>query len=170
MPFTQPTATMNRRDALKSLLLGSALLACAREARDAGDAALMESIADTLLPDTPGSPGARAAGAGAAIQLLLADGYDEAARKNLTAGLAELRDRHAGLAARPAAERERILREVAAEAKRAGDAHWFHLARELSVRAYFTSEAGMTKALRWVQTPGRWDGCTPLQAGQRAWA
>lgn len=162
--------TMNRRDALKAALLGSALLACAREAQDAGDAALLESIADTLLPDTPSSPGARAAGAGAVMQLLLRDCYDSAAQRKIADGLRDFRAAHAGFAARPRAEREGALRALDAEAKRAGDAHWFHLARALSVRAYFSSEIGMTKALRWVQTPGRWAGCVPLAPGQRAWA
>jgi hypothetical protein len=42
--------------------------------------------------------------------------------------------------------------------------------RELALRAYFSSEVGMTQALRYVQTPGRWEGCVPLEPGQPAWA
>jgi len=41
--------------------------------------------------------------------------------------------------------------------------------RELALRAYFSSEIGMTKALRYVMVPGRWVGCVPLAPGQPAW-
>jgi hypothetical protein len=62
------------------------------------------------------------------------------------------------------------LREIDAEAQRAGDKHYFGLVRELALRAYFSSEIGMTKALRYVLVPGKWVGCVPLGAGQPAWA
>ncbi|AHG93491.1 twin-arginine translocation pathway signal (plasmid) [Gemmatirosa kalamazoonensis] len=160
---------MNRREAVKLALVGGAVAACARETAPADDDALLESIADTLLPDTPSSPGARAAGAKAGIHLLLADCYDAAAQRKVADGLRDFRARHAGFASRPQAERERILRDVDAEAKRAGDAHWFHLARELANRAYFSSEIGMTRALRFTMIPGKWVGCTDLAPGQPAW-
>ena len=190
--------SINRREALKAgtALLGAAvfassgvLAACGREERDAeraatagggalsrADQALMEEIADTLLPDTPASPGARAAGAGAAIQLLLTDCYDAAAQRRVVLGLGELRAacrarRNAEFASLPRADREQILRDIDAEARKAApDTHWFPLAREVAERAYWTSQTGMTKALRYVQTPGRWSGCVPLAAGQPAWA
>ena len=40
---------------------------------DADDRALVDGIADTLLPTTAASPGAKAAGVGAAVNLLLTD-------------------------------------------------------------------------------------------------
>lgn len=170
-------------------LVGSgALVACTSEKREParGDAvrtaalapddqALAEAVADTILPDTAASPGARAASAGAAMNLLLTDCYDEAAQKRARDGLAELRSRcrarcGAGFASLARPERERLLREIDAEAQRAGPSHWFHLVHELSTRAYFTSEVGMTKALRWTLVPGKWEGCVALEAGQPAWA
>ena len=75
-----------------------------------------------------------------------------------------------GFASLSPSERERMLRELDAEARKVGDTHWFALVRQLSSQAYFSSEIGMTKALRWIQTPGRWEGCTPLHPGQPAWA
>ena len=160
---------MNRREALKIAVLGGALAACAREAPAADDDTLLESIADTLLPDTPSSPGAKAAGAKAGIHLLLADCYDAAAQRKVADGLRDFRARHADFASLAQPERERVLRDVDAEAKRAGDAHWFHLARELANRAYFSSQVGMTRALRFTMIPGKWVGCTPLAPGQPAW-
>ena len=144
-------------------------------ALDADDRQLVEAVADTLLPDTAASPGARAAGAGATVDLLLTDCYDADAQRKVVRGLDELRARcrarcGAGFATLAQPERERVLRDLDAEAVKAGEGHWFHLVRELSQRAYFSSEIGMTRALRWQLVPGRWDGCVPLEPGQRAWA
>ena len=194
-----PMPPMNRRDALKATtaLVGGvlvtatgALTACAPEPRQAAsgvltadDRVLVEEIADTLLPSTAASPGAKAAGAGAAIDLLLTDCYEPEAQRRVLAGLKEFRALcrsrcGAGFASLPRPERERLLRDVDAEARgvardavsqQAGEAHWFGLVRELALRAYFSSEVGMTKALRYVQTPGRWVGCLPLEPGQPAW-
>ena len=181
---------MNRREALKAAtaLVGGVLVtstgvltACAPEPRKAprwvltlDDQELIEEIADTLLPTTPASPGAKAAGVGATINLLLTDCYEPVAQRRLLQGLQEFRaicrDRcGAGFASLAPLERERLLREIDAEAQQVGEGHWFELARELTLRAYFSSEVGMTKALRYVMTPGRWEGCVPLAPGQPAW-
>ncbi|NMW25487.1 hypothetical protein HFP05_14320, partial [Rhodanobacter denitrificans] len=68
-----------------------------------------------------------------------------------------------------AVEREQLLRELDAVAQQAGGPHWFVDVRELALRAYFTSEIGMTRAMRYVAIPGRWEGCLPLAPGQPAW-
>jgi hypothetical protein len=162
---------ITRRDALKLGLLGAAAVACARETASADDDwALLESIADTILPDTAASPGARAAGAGATMRLLLTECYDAGVRRRVAEGLRELRGRAPSFVSMPRGERERVVRALDAEARAAGDAHWFRVARELSLHAYFTSEIGATKALRYVAVPGRWTGCVPLERGQPAWA
>ena len=182
---------MNRREALKATtaILGGVLItsngfliACARDSnRAAGkvlsidDQSLIEDIADTLLPTTPSSPGAKAAGAGAAINLLLTDCYEPDQQKRVVSGLNEFRsmcrarcgDNFASL---PQKEREQVLREVDAESQKAGPTHYFGLVRELSLQAFFSSEVGMTKALRYIMVPGKWVGCVPLSPGQPAWA
>ena len=191
---TRDLHSISRRDALKAggLLLGGALVAssglltaCSRsektpaEQNDTGvlsadDQSLMTEIADTILPDTPSSPGAKAAVAGAAIQLLLTDCYVPAAQQRIVRGLSDFREscrarKGADFTALPRATREQLLREADAEARKAPDTHWFALARELSERAYFSSEIGMTKALRYVRVPGHFTGCMPLEKGQPAW-
>jgi hypothetical protein len=180
---------MNRRDAVKAagamlggaiFVAGGGMAACTAEPRAAGtaktakafsadDEALAALIADTILPDTAASPGAKAAGAGSAINLLLTDVYDATAQQKIRAGLAEFRLQHAAFAAQSAEAREAELRLVDAEARKAGPSHWFHLMHELSVKAYFSSEIGMTKALRYVREPGRFTGCVALAKGQAAW-
>ena len=181
---------MNRREAVKAAtaLIGGVLVtsngflvACARDStRPAGkvltldDQSLIEEIADTLLPTTPSSPGAKAAGAGAAINLLLSDCYEPEAQERVVNGLKEFRKmcrKRCGdsFASLPQKEREQVLREMDAVAQKAGPTHYFGLVRELSLRAYFSSEIGMTKALRYVMVPGKWVGCVPLKPGQPAW-
>jgi hypothetical protein len=73
-------------------------------------------------------------------------------------------------AALPQPEREKVLRDVDADAQKMGDKHYFTLVRGLALQAYFSSEIGTTKALRYVMVPGKWVGCVPLAAGQPAWA
>jgi hypothetical protein len=42
--------------------------------------------------------------------------------------------------------------------------------KELAMLGYFTSEVGCTKAQRYVESPGRYEPCTPYAPGQPAWA
>jgi hypothetical protein len=181
---------MNRREALQTtgvfvgaLLLTSngLVLGCAREPaqRATGrvltpeDQALIEEIADTLLPTTASSPGARAANAGAEINLLLTDCYAPADQVRVVNGLKDFRTTctaryGAEFASLPTSQREQLLREIDATTMRTRG-HYFALVRELATRAYFSSEIGMTKARRWVLVPGRWVGCVPLAPGEPAW-
>ena len=177
---------MNRREAVKTtsvllsgmLITSTALSACARGSRKAGvgvldadDQALMAEIADTLLPTTGSSPGAKAAGVGPVINLLLTDCRDTADQKRVVDGLKQFRNTVGDhFASMSQANREAWLRRIDAEARTAGASHYFPLIRDLSLQAYFSSEIGMTKALRYVMTPGKWVGCVPLQPGQPSWA
>lgn len=181
---------MNRRKALKTTvtLLGGVYLtssgvlsACASRqqtstaALDADDQALIEEIADTLLPTTAASPGAKAAGVGPAINLILTDCYDAKAQQRVVQGLKDFRAtcrerKRADFTSLSRADREVLLRGIDAESKKAGDAHYFGLVRELATGAYFSSQVGTTQALRWIAVPGRFDGCVPLEPGQPAWA
>jgi hypothetical protein len=180
---------MNRREAVKTatMLVGGALVAsngllaaCESGAREPGgvldrdDQNLVEDIADTLLPTTAASPGAKAAGVGATINLILSDCYDAKAQQRVVDGLKTFRDacrqrNGADFSSLPRAQRERFLRDVDADARSVGGTHYFSLVRELAEAAYWSSETGLTKALRYVMVPGRYEGCVPLQPGQRAW-
>ncbi len=48
--------------------------------------------------------------------------------------------------------------------------HYFRMMKELTLLGYFTSEIGCTKALRYVESPGRFDPCVPYVRGTPAWA
>jgi len=47
---------------------------------------------------------------------------------------------------------------------------YFRMMKELALLGYFTSEIGMTQALQYVESPGRYDPCVPYKAGERDWA
>jgi len=176
---------MNRREAVKTtgVLLGGVLItsatlsACARDSRNTGagvlnaeDQALVEEIADTLLPSTGSSPGAKAAGVGPVINLLLTDCREPEEQKRVVDGLKQFRSTVGDhFPSMSQANRENWLRRIDGEARAASGKHYFPLLRDLSLQAYFSSEVGMTRALRYVMTPGKWVGCVPLTPGQPAW-
>lgn len=47
---------------------------------------------------------------------------------------------------------------------------YFRMMKQLALLGYFTSEVGATQALRYVESPGRYDPCVPYTPGQRDWA
>lgn len=48
--------------------------------------------------------------------------------------------------------------------------HFFTMLKQLTLTGFFTSEVGMTKALRYVKIPGKYDGDYPYKKGDRAFA
>lgn len=48
--------------------------------------------------------------------------------------------------------------------------HFYTMVKQLTLLGFFTSETGMTKTLRYVPIPGRYDGDVPYKKGERAWA
>jgi hypothetical protein len=48
--------------------------------------------------------------------------------------------------------------------------HYFTMLKQLTLWGYFTSEPGATKALRYVETPGHYDGSYPYKKGDKAFA
>ena len=48
--------------------------------------------------------------------------------------------------------------------------HYFRMMKELTLLGYFTSEIGCKQALRYVESPGRYDPCVDYKPGDRAWA
>ena len=49
-------------------------------------------------------------------------------------------------------------------------AHYFRMMKELALLGYFTSEIGMTQALRYIEAPGRYDPVVDYKPGDKAWA
>jgi len=146
------------------------------------DVALLDEVADTILPPTK-TPGAKAAGVGPFIAMMVTDTYDPPEQRVFVDGLAALEDESraqngGGFIASSPAQRvallERLDREAIEYTRRPGSEgrppHYFRLIKELTMLGYFTSEIGCTQAMRYIETPGRFDPCVTYAAGEKAWA
>jgi hypothetical protein len=186
---------MNRREALArvvaitgTMAFGSEffLTGCSVHGKDrsvaltARDLTLMDEIAETIIPTT-NTPGAKAAGVGAFMATMARDGYDDNTFAVFRKGLEQIdkasRTHHgkAFLDSSPG-ERTALLTELDRDAwnymrqkARNDPPHYFRLMKELTLMGYFTSEIGSTQALRYVETPGAYDGDVPYKQGDRAW-
>ena len=145
------------------------------------DIALLDEIADTILPETS-SPGAKAAEVGAFISTMVADTYTAEERSIFLNGLDAIEDEcladyGSDFMAASNGQRTRLLTRLDQEqhsymASRTADmpVHYFRMLKELTLTGYFTSEIGYTQAMRYVESPGRFDPCVPYSPGDRAWA
>jgi Gluconate 2-dehydrogenase subunit 3 len=278
--MTNDNNTIGRREAIfrvsallggVTLIGGSALLeACSKEQpreraaqQGAGtftpdDIAFLDEVADTILPNTSKSPGAKAAKTGAFMALMVTDSYwpreqgifrdgmkklddesktankvgfmqatpqqrlalltriDREAKEYMDARAAAGAKAKSAEAARPieqapqgdqpnvpksdkspkpdtgelsksagqGTEAEKHLQgdprqEAAVGSGTANPApaitadappHYFRMMKELAMLGFFTSEIGYTKAMRYQETPGRFDPCVPYTKGEPAWA
>jgi hypothetical protein len=186
---------MYRREVLQSisLLIGSAFVSPAlaeildgkrampstsrQNIFNAEDSALITEIADVIIPDTS-TPGAKQAGVGEFIQLIVNECYTPEDQAAFKAGLAETDRQSIGLYQKKFLEsdkkqREDILRRIEARAladkSKKGFSFWFAI-KELSVTGYFTSEIGAKQALEYVWVPGRYEACIDLKPDQKTWA
>ena len=158
------------------------------------DVALLDEIADTILPETS-TPGAKAAKTGAFMALMVTDVYSDRDQQVFREGMRQLEDAcrartgsgflHASLADRltllewldreqKTAMEERMnparTRYPAAPPPTDEPAHYFRMMKELALLGYFTSEIGYTQAMRYRETPGGYDPDVPHAPGDRSWA
>lgn len=186
---------MNRREAVSSVaaLLGGTLVgaelfvSCAPGTRNVNtlfnpdQVSLLAEIADTILPPTK-TPGAREAGVGEFMALVVQDCYRSQDQKIFLEGMSainEASNKQYGhdFMALDAAQRTALLTDLDKEQRmymkqkeRTAPSHYFRMMKELTLLGYFTSELGATQALRYVAVPGRYDGNYPYKKGDRAWA
>ena len=161
----------------------------------AADVALLDEIAETILPQTS-TPGAKAARTGAFMALMVTAAYTTRNQQAFREGMKTLEDEcrkthgHAFMQA-TAAERLALLERLDREQKAEMDArssapqaraplperqsidqppHYFRMMKELALLGYFTSEIGCTQAQRYIESPGRFDPCVPYASGDKTWA
>lgn len=235
---------IDRREAIRrvtmllggvALVGGSGLLSGCREdgiplGEDAArftpeDIALLDEIAETILPETS-TPGAKAAGVGPFMALMVTDSYYPPDQRIFREGMRRLTAASEEMYGvdfmqATAAQRLALLEQLDREQKRYTDAretarrtaqglvgateadsaqadaylpdqrqqnaattdadptaaitadsppHYFRMMKELALLGYFTSEIGYTQAMRYEESPGRFDPCVPYVAGEKAWA
>jgi hypothetical protein len=145
------------------------------------DVALLDEVADTILPPT-GTPGAKAAGVGPFMAVMVRDAYDPREQRAFVRGIGALeracvKMHGAGFMSATPAQRLALVVELDREQfdvmqKRPNmtPPHYFRMIKELTLLGYFTSEVGYTLAMRYAEVPGRFDPCVPYAPGDRAWA
>jgi hypothetical protein len=141
-------------------------------------------IADVIIPTTKSSPGAKAAGVGKFIPMMVNDCYPAKQQQSFQKGLSAFESRAKktygkSFALIPLAERKKMLTTLRQETidqktnkkpEKADLAYFFTVMRDLTSLGYFASEVGCTQAREYVQIPGSYDGAYPLKPGQKSWA
>lgn len=145
------------------------------------DVALLDEIADTILPETS-TPGAKAAGVGPFIAMMVVDTYYEADQQIVRDGLASLQEQCESSYGKQfldvtSAQRLTLVENLDAEQhaymesrEESAPVHYFRMLKELTLLGYFTSEIGYTQAMRYAETPGSYDPCAPYSPGDKSWA
>jgi len=182
---------MNRRDALSltAITLGGAIVGsemfltgCTSDKKsvpaEGNNTRLLDEIGETILPETPGSPGARAAGIGEFMLTIVNDCYSPEEQEIFFDGMKKLdnvaqQQYSNGFVSLTADEKHQLLTAIdqeAGEHQENAPTHYFSMMKQLTVWGYFTSEPGCTQALRYNPVPGRYEGCVPYSKGDKAWA
>ncbi|MFV8367502.1 MULTISPECIES: gluconate 2-dehydrogenase subunit 3 family protein [unclassified Flavobacterium] len=185
---------MNRREALKSVafLMGSAISATTmgvlfesftlpekeknRVFFSASDEEVLAEFADIIIPTTASSPGAKAAGLGAFIPMMIKDCYPAQMQEIFASGMKDmqakcLKDFNKDFLAMSIEERQKLmgaLRDETIANQKAPS--FFLIARDLTLLGYYSSEIGCTQAREYLPVPGRYDGSAEYKPGQKAWA
>ncbi len=140
------------------------------------DILLLDEIGETILPATASSPGAKAAQIGQFMNVMVTDCYDEKEQAIFTAGLKEVEKRSKakyskGFMQLSSVQRLELLASFDVEAQKTAESvprHFFSMMKDLTQTGYFSSEPGVTKALRYNPVPGNYIGCTDYK-GEKAW-
>jgi len=190
---------MNRRDALSrvALILGGTVVGaelflsgCTNSDKNIGgagvnfsndDVAFLDEVAETILPAT-NTPGAKEAKVGEFMTVIVRDCYEDKDQKIFLDGMQKLNEASkkkngSSFLESNAQQRHDLLVDLDKEQKEYTDkkkkedpTHYFRMMKELTLWGYFTSKEGATKALRYVEIPGRYEGCIPYKKGEKAWA
>lgn len=188
---------MNRREAIQrvAMLVGGTVIGanlflegCTRPAStdvatlfEKNTTDFLGDLAEAILPETD-TPGAKEAGVGSFIPVMIRDCYTEEDQKSFIEGLNGVDERAKKDFGKKfqelsAAEQLEFVNTQDKEAKeyqknrKEGDPnHFFTMLKQLTLTGFFTSEVGMTKALRYVKVPGKFDGDYPYKKGDRAFA
>lgn len=151
--------------------------------------ALLDEIGDTIIPATD-IPGAKAVGIGAFVAMMVRDCYGPRNQAAFKEGLQKIAAAYSTrfgstFVAGTPANRTTLLNELDQEQKAFTEQtkrqatgtvtedeeglHYFRMMKELTILGYFTSELGCTKAVRFIEVPGRYDGNAPYKKGEHAW-
>ncbi|GGE51079.1 gluconate 2-dehydrogenase subunit 3-like protein [Pedobacter psychrotolerans] len=193
---------MHRREALKNVafLLGGAISASTMGVLfesftlpeneknfvsfSVQDQKIFAEFADIIVPTTKSSAGAKAAGLGKFIPMMMQDCYPKEMQTSFARGFKQLQDKSMqdykkNYISLTVPERTKLmvdlrLMSIAQKETKSEEnkdlVYFFITARDLTLLGYYSSEIGCTKAREYVLVPGRFDGNTKLKPGQKSWA
>lgn len=130
-------------------------------------------IADTILPQTVDSP--------APTSIYLHHFLDKYISQCLSLDLqSEIKSGLEGFSKDIRANHNKVFDDLDSEEKESylenalssnsKENKFIHHLKQLILFAYFTSQEGATKALSYIQTPGRYEGDIPYESGQKSWS
>lgn len=140
------------------------------------DEEILGEFAEIILPTTAKSPGAKAAGVGAIIPLIIKDCYPPKLQEVFKSGFEEMLSKcktkfSKEFMSLTGEEKNQLMNELRQESlDNKKKPCFFIIARDLTLLGYFTSEIGCTIAREYLPIPGRYDGNADYKEGQKAWA
>lgn len=140
------------------------------------DEEILADFADIIIPTTSSSAGAKEAGLGEFIPMMIRDCYPEQLQEIFTSGMKEMlakcqRDFGKNFMEMTIEERQKLMNSLKDEAIATNKKpSFFLIARDLTILGYFSSEIGCTQAREYLAIPGRYDGNVEYTKEQKAWA
>ena len=185
---------MERREALKKIayLMGGAISATTMgvlfesftvydpekitKTYSYNDEEILAEFSEIILPTTAKSPGAKAAGVGVLIPLIIKDCFppnlQDLFRKGFEDMLAQCKTKFnkefLNLNAEEKTQLMNALKQDSIDNNK--EPSFFLIARDLTILGYFSSEIGCTMAREYLPIPGRYDGNADYKPDQKAWA
>jgi hypothetical protein len=147
----------------------------------AGRRALLDAIANTVIPDTE-TVGAAKAGVAQFIEMIVDQWMDDEQRSSFILGMASFdnavrRQTGVSFVALPAGQREAVLKIALIEAQAVqraanhqGHAPFLVWMKRLTLHGYYTSEAGASQELVLNATPGEYVACHKMGPGERSFS
>ena len=140
------------------------------------DEEIMAEFSEIILPTTPSSQGAKAAGMGEFIPMMIRECYPAKMQETFALGLIVMEAKcikkfNKDFISLTPIEKNEIVNELKNETLAANKApSFFLIARDLTLLGYYSSEIGCTEAREYLPIPGRYDGNVAYKPGQKAWA
>lgn len=178
---------MNRREALfhtaallGGTIVGSQVFLSGCTPRKEGftaftreDIDFLNEVAETIIPATPNSGGAKAANIGEFMKTIVTDCYDQSEADTFFAGITKInvdaqKQYSKDFMSLTSDQKFGLIAEIDQKA-RDKDNHYFRMMKELTLWGYFSSEVGCKEALRYNPIPGRYEACIPYN-NEPAWA
>ena len=140
----------------------------------------LEELAETILPKSNESPGAKDAEIGKFFNRFVTDCYNSDEQKTFQDGISQL-DEMSSLSFNEnfvdlnSEQRNTLLFVLENDAKvynksiKSGvHQHYYSMIKQVAILGYLTSEIVGTKVFRHVPIPGRFEGCIPYKQGEKA--